>query len=792
MTRQRQTLDDCWRPQPETDATTTTIPNPSISSKNYSSMSAYATRPPLTRRRDRVWKRFLGRTRNHDFACCQETNFSPRESSALKNPHSIILYNNHPHPTITSTRACYKAGTAIAISNKVARTSTLVHTIIVPGHIHSVTVIPHDSRVHSYVVYNVYLASGNPALNDQHVQALTRRPSARYQFFVGDWNNKTHPDQTSAPFKPMSGVRLHNWESFLTRHKLSLVPSDIHTFLGSDGNTSMLDRCYHSFTETDLTLITPSVTIPIVHHLPPTHHHAFSLHCHVLRANRPSKVPSWLPLTSEFRKAHHLAWTTFSPIFTKNPFARLRAFKALQHEVAKRVLRDRVFRAPHPHQRIAVATNALRETTRLVPRRAELDRLAKMDPSLPPLLVRQGYSPSEAVHRHLETLLDQHAQPHQEATHPQLPSPPTPTATSAPAPTNFVTYAKSFLPSTRRHLTALRESADASLAIEPERMALILKKAWEGVYAEPPPINRRAKRRALNGYRRRVTSLPSLPTLQDMIVAIKKANNSSSGLDGVPMTCYKADSELAAQLLVDVLHALARGELPPSGSGFNHALGHFLPKKFTQLPLDTRPISVPNTDNRIIASAIYTAILPAVASCISDKQTCAIPARDIRTNIDSITSAYYASLSRRQQHYILFTDFSKAFDSVRHDWILSLLEHIGMPPWVTTAIAALLTELATAPAMAPHILIHILRGVKQGCPLSPLLFILAIDPTLRALTPEPFATTLPHRLSQSSSSVQPSTSSSTTRQPQASHSTFRRPSSFRLASRARARRRREC
>ena len=51
----------------------------------------------------------------------------------------------------------------------------------------------------------------------------------------------------------------------------------------------------------------------------------------------------------------------------------------------------------------------------------------------------------------------------------------------------------------------------------------------------------------------------------------------------------------------------------------------------------------------------------------------------------------------------------------------------GFPEWLVNAVGNLLSSVRVSPSLAPGFGIDIKRGVKQGCPLSPLLFILCYD-----------------------------------------------------------------
>ena len=176
--------------------------------------------------------------------------------------------------------------------------------------------------------------------------------------------------------------------------------------------------------------------------------------------------------------------------------------------------------------------------------------------------------------------------------------------------------------------------------------------------------------------------------------------------------------------------ALCSGDPPPKD--FNLGLGVFIPKVLDNTPENTRPIAMTNTDNRLLAKTVASYILPSLAETLSVNQSAIIPGRDITDNIQAVTSAFYASLSKRSQMAILLTDFTKAFDSLHHSFLLKVLKKMEFPSFFVTLVQSLLSDVGIIPTCCPgrEVVIPVGQGVKQGCPLSPALFIIAIDPLL--------------------------------------------------------------
>ena len=83
----------------------------------------------------------------------------------------------------------------------------------------------------------------------------------------------------------------------------------------------------------------------------------------------------------------------------------------------------------------------------------------------------------------------------------------------------------------------------------------------------------------------------------------------------------------------------------------------------------------------------------------------------------------------REPLFACFVDFQKAYDSVPRDLLWQKLQRLGVTGWCLQAIQALYADvpLVVQGAPADELPFHSLMGVKQGCPLSPLLFGIYID-----------------------------------------------------------------
>ena len=96
------------------------------------------------------------------------------------------------------------------------------------------------------------------------------------------------------------------------------------------------------------------------------------------------------------------------------------------------------------------------------------------------------------------------------------------------------------------------------------------------------------------------------------------------------------------------------------------------------------------------------------------------------------------ALKKRREHgqesWVLFVDLVKAFDSVPRDILFSVLAKFGVPPHLIRVIKRMNTDLqVTFDLNGEPVAVPCTVGVKQGCPLSPTLFLFVMQACLESL-----------------------------------------------------------
>ena len=231
-------------------------------------------------------------------------------------------------------------------------------------------------------------------------------------------------------------------------------------------------------------------------------------------------------------------------------------------------------------------------------------------------------------------------------------------------------------------------------------------------------------------------TLPTSPliTQTEICEAIQTLNiHSAPGLDGLTPSFYISFPLLTTILCQTFNNSYLQKHLTSSQS---RALIKLIPKKPNPTSVkDWRPISLPNTDYKILSSIISARIKPILNSTISLEQQCGLPNRQIFNNHLNILSAIDFTNDFVQPLAILQIDFYKAFDTISHEFILSTASKLGIPVTLLNWFRIFLTDLTAQLNLSGYLSdpISVKCGIRQGCPRSMLLFLIGIEPLTKKI-----------------------------------------------------------
>ncbi|KAL3677769.1 hypothetical protein R1sor_020725 [Riccia sorocarpa] len=202
----------------------------------------------------------------------------------------------------------------------------------------------------------------------------------------------------------------------------------------------------------------------------------------------------------------------------------------------------------------------------------------------------------------------------------------------------------------------------------------------------------------------------------------------SPGPDGTPVEFYvDCWNEVGDSVTKVIQQGADEGWFP---NWFNLGDVVLLPKTGDQRLLgNKRPITLLNTMYKIYTKAIQRRFVPVLQKLVSWNQSAFLPERNIHTSVLACNEALHAAKNSGRDFLLMQLDFKKAFDSVNWRFLIKVLRALNFGVRFQGYIKAILTTTSSCIVINGNRSkpVQVTRSVRQGCPLSPLLFILVTE-----------------------------------------------------------------
>ena len=219
-------------------------------------------------------------------------------------------------------------------------------------------------------------------------------------------------------------------------------------------------------------------------------------------------------------------------------------------------------------------------------------------------------------------------------------------------------------------------------------------------------------------------------TQAEMHIALQDMKeNKSPGSDGLSAEFYKMFwIELGPKLEEVIRYSTEHKELPLS---FRQGIITLLqkPNKDPLRIKNYRPISLLNCDYKIYSKVLANRVSQNIKDLINNDQTGFIKDRYIGENIRTIQDIIDHANNNNMEGLLLQLDFEKAYDSIEWTFLLSVLKKFGFPNSFIDGVKLLYTNIVSTVVNDGYSCgwFELRRGVRQGCPLSCILFILCVE-----------------------------------------------------------------
>jgi hypothetical protein len=206
------------------------------------------------------------------------------------------------------------------------------------------------------------------------------------------------------------------------------------------------------------------------------------------------------------------------------------------------------------------------------------------------------------------------------------------------------------------------------------------------------------------------------------------------GPDGIPTEIWLRGGEPIQRLLAALFTAIGNSERVPTGF-LDGAVKPIFKAGDAAEAANYRPITLLNTDHRLLAKVLARRLSPLLAEAIGPEQAGFLTGRRGSDNIlalqllPAVLQASGASrpsaLAQSPPAAVLCIDFAKAFDRVARHFLTEVMAALGARPGLLRWVQTLLGDTRASVVVngwisepQPYE-----AGVRQGCPLSPLLYL---------------------------------------------------------------------
>ena len=224
-------------------------------------------------------------------------------------------------------------------------------------------------------------------------------------------------------------------------------------------------------------------------------------------------------------------------------------------------------------------------------------------------------------------------------------------------------------------------------------------------------------------------------TMKELHIAVKQGKKlKAPGYDGIRHDFFQLAWEITKVDLLDVMNQMfIDGSLLDTQK---HGIIVCLPKTNRPVhPEEYRPLTLLNADYKLLSRLIANRLRPWMNELLHPSQHCGIRDNNILGAISALRETIANVELTNEPTCLLSLDFKGAFDNIAHSYLFAILASYGFSTCFQERLQRMYDNATSSVQVNGHISspLPIKCSVRQGCPLSMLLFTICLDPLLRML-----------------------------------------------------------